>query len=68
MQQEIAEARDKGQRRYDKETLPQLYMGNGLYVAINIAIKAKKAKLTIPFTKYLAISNLAFGPNFVHEV
>jgi hypothetical protein len=68
MQQEIAEAGDKGQRRYDEETPPQLRMDNGLSTAINSTIEAKKAKLTTPFTKYLAISNLTFGLDFLHEV
>jgi hypothetical protein len=55
MQQEITDAGDEGQRRYDEETPPQLRTGNGLSAAINNAIEAKKTKLTAPFTKYLAI-------------
>jgi hypothetical protein len=47
---------------------PHLQTSKGLQAAINSEIETKKAKLTTPFTKYLAISNPANGIGFLDKV
>ena len=68
MQQELTEAGDEAQRRYEEETDPDSHIASGLTSAISAGTDAKRQKLTIAFTKYLSIANLANGKHFLSEV
>ena len=68
MQQKLAEAGDKAQRRYEDETNPNSRTASGLTSAISVGIEAKLQKLTAAFTKFLSIANLANGKHFLSEV
>jgi hypothetical protein len=67
-QQEIAEASDDGQQRYEEETPAGKRTAEGLETAVNNAISLKKQKLNAPFTKYLTIANPVNGSDFLEEV
>jgi hypothetical protein len=67
-QQEIAEAGDEGQRKYEDDTDVAMRTEAGLTNAINIAMDLKRSKLNAPFTKYLAIANPGNGDGFLAEV
>ena len=68
MQQELAEARDEAQTRYEDEADPNSRIVAGLTSAFSAGIEAKWQKLTTAFTKYLSIANLANGKHFLSEV
>jgi hypothetical protein len=67
-QQELAEAGDEGQRRYEDETPPEARTSESLNHAINSAVELKKQKLSAPFKKCLSIVNPANGVDFLDEV
>jgi hypothetical protein len=67
IQQEIIEAGDEGQRRYEDETPVGKQTAPGLENAINNAVIIKKQKLSAPFAKYLAIANPGNGSEFLEE-
>ncbi|KAG0631975.1 hypothetical protein M758_1G295400 [Ceratodon purpureus] len=66
--QDIMEAGDEGQRRYEEETHRRRRTAEGLNAAINGAMEAKRKALTAPFNKFLAIANPANGKNFLPEI
>ena len=68
MQQELAEAGDEAQRRYEDETDPDSRTASGLTSAISAGTEAKRQKLTTAFTKYLSIANLENGKHFLSEI
>ena len=53
MQQELAEAGDKAQRKYEEEIDEESRIATGLTSAIIAGIEAKRQKLTTASTKYL---------------
>ena len=68
LQQELAEAGDEAQRKYEEETDKNSRATIGLTSAITADIEAKQQKLTTAFTKYLSIVNPANGTQFLSEV
>jgi hypothetical protein len=68
IQQDIAEAADEGQRRYEDETAPGKRTVDGLQTAMNSAMETRRLKLTAPFNKYLTIANPVNGKDFLDEV
>jgi hypothetical protein len=67
-QQELAEAGDDGQRRYEDETPPGARTSEGLNHAINSAVESRKQKLSAPFNKCLTIANPVNSEDFLDEV
>ena len=68
MQQEITEAGDEGQRRYEEEVPRRRRTAEGLLQAINGAMEAKRKSFSSGFTKLLTISNPGNGKSFLTEV
>ena len=68
MQQELAEAGDEAQRRYEDETDFDSRTAASITSAISAGTEAKQQKLTIAFTKYLSIANSTNGKYFLSEV
>ena len=68
MQQELAEAGDETQRKYEEERDEDSRTATDLIIAITADVEAKQQKLTTAFTKYLSIANLANGAQFLSEV
>jgi hypothetical protein len=68
LQQDIAEASDEGQRRYEDETPARRGTVDRLNHAMNSVMEAKKTKLNAPFMKHLTIANPANGKDFLDEV
>ena len=68
MQQELAEAGDEAQRKYEDETDPDSRTASGLTNAISVGTEARRQKLTTAFTKYLSIANITNGKHFLSEV
>jgi hypothetical protein len=65
-QQEIAEAGDEGQRKYEDDTDVAMRTEAGLNNAINSTMDLKRSKLNAG--KYLAIANPRNGDGFLAEV
>ena len=67
-QQDIAEAGDEGQRKFEDEHDKSSRSAAGLRVAIIAAMEAKRKQLNTPFTKFLSIANPHNGANFLIRV
>ena len=68
LQQDIAEAGDEAQRKFEDEHDKSNRSAAGLRGAIVAAMEAKRKQLNTPFTKFLSIANPHNDANFLIEV
>ena len=68
LQQDIAEALDKAQRKFEDKHDKSSRPAAGLRRAIVATMEAKRKQLNTPFTKFLSIANPHNGTNFLIEV
>ena len=68
LQQDIAEAGDKAQRKFEDEHDKSSRSAVGLRGAIVATMEAKQKQLNTPFTKFLSIANPHNRANFLIEV
>ena len=68
LQQDIAEAGDEAQRKFEDEHDKSSRSAAGLRGAIVATMEAKRKQLNTPFTKFLSIANPHNGANFLIEV